>query len=130
MAGTTLQAFTNNSFGTIRTIEAEGTVYFCGRDVATTLTKEGIPSPGYTKGKWYANIIDSILRNEKYKDDTLLQKTYITDFLAKKQIKNHGEIAQSYVTGSREAIIDPDTWDLVQAELASYKEHRGIYPFA
>lgn len=37
MAATTLQAFTNDAFGTIRTIEQEGTVYFCGRDVATAL---------------------------------------------------------------------------------------------
>lgn len=33
----TLQAFTNDAFGTVRTIEHEGKVYFCGRDVATAL---------------------------------------------------------------------------------------------
>lgn len=37
MASTMLQAFTNDAFGTIRTIEAKGRVYFCGRDVATAL---------------------------------------------------------------------------------------------
>ena len=37
MAANTLQAFTNDAFGTIRTIEQEGRVYFCGRDVATAL---------------------------------------------------------------------------------------------
>lgn len=37
MAANTLQAFTNDAFGTIRTIEQEGTVYFCGRDVAIAL---------------------------------------------------------------------------------------------
>lgn len=37
MAANTLQAFTNDAFGTIRTIEADGKVYFCGRDVATAL---------------------------------------------------------------------------------------------
>lgn len=37
MAANTLQAFTNDAFGTIRTVEQEGTVYFCGRDVATAL---------------------------------------------------------------------------------------------
>ncbi|AEI09219.1 prophage resolvase [Corynebacterium resistens DSM 45100] len=97
--------------------------------IATTLTNEGSPSPGHTKGKWHAQVVDSILRNEKYKGDALLQKTYITDFLTKKQVKNQGEVAQYYVTGSHEAIIDPDTWDLVQAELASRKRRRGIYPF-
>ncbi|MFW9184576.1 BRO family protein, partial [Corynebacterium striatum] len=37
MAANTLQAFTNDAFGTVRTIEQEGAVYFCGRDVATAL---------------------------------------------------------------------------------------------
>ena len=37
MATSDLQAFTNDAFGTIRTIEHEGKVYFCGRDVATAL---------------------------------------------------------------------------------------------
>lgn len=34
---TGLQAFTNQEFGTVRTIETNGTVLFCGRDVATAL---------------------------------------------------------------------------------------------
>ncbi|VEI13872.1 phage antirepressor [Trueperella bialowiezensis] len=33
----TLQAFSNDAFGTVRTIEHDGKVYFCGRDVATAL---------------------------------------------------------------------------------------------
>ena len=37
MAPTDLQAFTNDALGTIRTVEHEGKVYFCGRDVATAL---------------------------------------------------------------------------------------------
>lgn len=37
MAATILQTFTSDTFGTIRTIEQEGAVYFCGRDVATAL---------------------------------------------------------------------------------------------
>lgn len=97
--------------------------------IARALTSDGIPSPGYTKGRWYAQTIESILRNEKYRGDALLQKTYITDFLTKKQVKNKGEVAQYYVEGSHEAIIDPATWDLVQAELDSRKGRRGIYPF-
>ena len=37
MATTDLQAFTNDAFGTIRTVEHEDKVYFCARDVATAL---------------------------------------------------------------------------------------------
>lgn len=40
MATSDLQAFTNDTFGTIRTIEADGKIYFCGRDVATALGYE------------------------------------------------------------------------------------------
>ncbi|XCB30431.1 phage antirepressor KilAC domain-containing protein [Arcanobacterium hippocoleae] len=35
--GNTIQTFNNDAFGMIRTIEQEGNVYFCGRDVATAL---------------------------------------------------------------------------------------------
>lgn len=37
MATTDLQTFTNNAFGAIRTINRDGKVYFCGRDVASAL---------------------------------------------------------------------------------------------
>lgn len=37
MATSDLQVFTNDAFGTIRTVEYEGKVYFCGRDVAAAL---------------------------------------------------------------------------------------------
>lgn len=37
MAATDVQVFTNDAFGTVRTIETEGKIFFCGRDVATAL---------------------------------------------------------------------------------------------
>lgn len=97
--------------------------------IAVTLTDEGVPVPGPRGKKWYTNTIKSILTNEKYRGDALLQKTYIADFLTKKQVKNKGEVAQYYVTGSHEAIIDPETWDLVQYELEARKGKRSPYPF-
>ena len=97
--------------------------------IAVTLTDEGVPVPGPRGKKWYTNTIKSILTNEKYRGDALLQKTYISDFLTKKQVKNKGEVAQYYVTGSHEAIIDPETWDLVQYELETRKGKRSPYPF-
>lgn len=61
----------------------------------------------------------SIFTNEKYKGDALLQKSYITDLLTKKQVKNEGEVPQYYVTGNQEPIITPVGWHFVQAELAA-----------
>ena len=58
------------------------------------------------------------LRNEKYIGDALLQKTYTTDFLTKKRIKNNGTVPQYYVEGDHEAIIPKDIFLLVQEELA------------
>ena len=58
--------------------------------------------------------IESILTNEKYKGDALLQKVYTTDFLTKKKKKNEGEVPQYYVEGNHEAIIPPDIFDNVQ----------------
>ena len=85
-------------------------------EVARRLDADGIPTP--MRGKyWRHSTIRSILTNEKYKGDALLQKRYTVDFLTKKRKLNEGEVPQYYVTGSHEAIIDPETWQLVQAEL-------------
>ena len=62
--------------------------------------------------------IKKILTNEKYIGDALLQKTYTTDFLTKKRIKNNGTMPQYYVEGDHEAIIPKDIFLLVQEELA------------
>ncbi|VEI13835.1 recombinase family protein [Trueperella bialowiezensis] len=73
---------------------------------------------------WTITGIRNILTNEKYKGDALLQKTYIADFLTKKQVKNQGEIPQYYVTGNHEPIIAPQVWDFVQTELADVRKGR------
>lgn len=85
-------------------------------EIARTLTAEGIKTPG-GKDKWRWGTVNSILTNEKYKGDALLQKNYTPDFLTKKQLKNNGEVPQYYVEGNHEAIIDPVMFDAVQCEL-------------
>ena len=77
-------------------------------------------SPG-GKDTWSPSTIISILSNEKYKGDALLQKRFTVDFLQKKTKKNEGEVPQYYVTDSHPAIIEADEWDLVQAEIARRK---------
>lgn len=103
--------------------------------IACTLTEKGIPT---VTGKkiWRADAIQRILTNEKYKGDALLQKTFTVDFLTKKSKKNEGEIPQYYVDGHHEAIIDPQTFDLVQAEvarrntIATYEKYSGAGMFS
>ncbi|MFU8742463.1 recombinase family protein [Streptococcus suis] len=81
--------------------------------------------PGWTgKANWYPSAIQKMLQNEKYKGDALLQKTFTVDFLTKKRVQNDGQVNQYYVENSHEAIIDKDTWELVQLELARRKAYR------
>ncbi len=89
--------------------------------IARELTADGIPTPG-CKTKWQSSTVESILQNEKYKGDALLQKKYTVDFLQKKMKINEGEVPQYYVENSHPAIIDPNEWDMVQAEFTRRKE--------
>lgn len=89
--------------------------------IASMLTDEGILTPG-GKAKWRPNLVISILTNEKYKGDAILQKKFTVDFLTKKQKVNEGEVPQYYVANSHPAIIEPEIFDLVQYELKQRKE--------
>ena len=84
--------------------------------IAAGLEADGILT-GAGKTKWYSSTINKILRNEKYIGDALLQKTYTTDFLTKKRIKNNGTVPQYYVEGDHEAISPKDIFLMVQEEL-------------
>lgn len=66
---------------------------------------------------WASTAIRSILRNEKYRGDVLLQKTCVADFLTKTVKPNNGEVPQYYVEGHHDPIIEPRIWDQVQVEL-------------
>lgn len=92
--------------------------------ISQQLTKQGIPTP-MGKGNWSSVTIKRMLRNEKYKGDALLQKTYTTDFLTKKKTINKGELPQHYVENNHEAIIDKETFDLVQNELDKKDKKKG-----
>ncbi len=85
--------------------------------IAEDLTEQGVKTP---KGKkiWSSETIRSILRNEKYKGDARLQKTYIVDFLSKEVRVNNGERKQWYIKDSHDAIVTPETFELVQKEMA------------
>ena len=94
--------------------------------IARTLTEEGIPTPG-GKVIWQNSTVESILTNEKYKGDALLQKKYTVDFLSKKQKINEGEVPQYYVEGSHEGIVTAEVFDLVQYELHRRKSLNTSY---
>lgn len=84
--------------------------------IAKELTENKIPTP-QGKEKWSYSSVRSILSNEKYKGDALLQKYYMADFLNKVQKKNNGELPQYYVENNHEAIIEKEVFDAVQVQL-------------
>ena len=86
--------------------------------IAKALTEDGIPTPG-GKTLWRKGVVKSILTNEKYKGDALLQKVYTEDYLTKRKKKNNGEVTRYYAEGSHEAIIPPQIFDEVQRRFAA-----------
>ena len=70
------------------------------------------------ESKWARSAIDSILTNEKYCGDVLLQKTYIDDCINKKVKKNTCHLPMYLVQNHHEGIISRETFDAAQAELS------------
>ena len=85
--------------------------------IADKLAQRHIPSP---KGKdtWSTPTIRSILSNEKYKGDVLLQKTYKPSLFSDRAVKNDGALKKYYIEGVLPRILEPDTFDRIQEELA------------
>lgn len=62
---------------------------------------------------WSESNIKSILKNEKYVGDVLLQKTFTADCITKKVVKNNVERPMYLVTNHHAPIIDRDTFNRV-----------------
>ncbi|MBR5091717.1 MAG: recombinase family protein [Ruminiclostridium sp.] len=86
------------------------------RNIADKLIEQNTPN---ARGavKWSISTISSILQNEKYTGDALLQKTYTVDCISKKTKKNTGELPMYYVSDHHAAIIDRETFNKVQVEI-------------
>lgn len=83
------------------------------------LTAEGIKTRGGYP--WVDSNIKVILTNILYTGNLLLQKEYVSDPIFKQRRKNRGELPQYYVENTHEAIIDKETFDYVQNEMARRK---------
>ena len=94
--------------------------------IARELTEAGIRTPG-GKVNWSKTTVQSILTNEKYTGDAILQKTFCTDFLTKKHKKNEGEVPQYHVQNSHPAIISKELFELVQLEIQARKQAGNKY---
>ena len=72
--------------------------------------------------RWVDSNIKVVLTNIHYTGCLLLQKYHAENALTHRQIKNCGELPQYLVENSHEAIIDKETFDYVQSEIARRKE--------
>ena len=82
------------------------------------------PAGGYTGGRHNTDI-RSILTNEKYCGDVLLQKTFIQDCISKKVIPNTGQLPKYLIQNHHEGIISRETFDAVQLEMARRRTQSG-----
>lgn len=102
-------------------------------EIAAILTNMGVLTPA-GRTKWSVSTVRSILSNEKYKGEALLQKTFTVDYLTKEVRKNNGEVPSVRVRNSHEPIIEPEVFDRVQSMLAKSAKRRAKvrtrHPFA
>jgi DNA invertase Pin-like site-specific DNA recombinase len=90
--------------------------------IAGRLKDDGILTPGGKLG-WTRATVMKILTSIRYTGDSVMGKTYKPDVLSPKRIKNEGQRRQYYIQNSHPAIIDKETFELVQAE---YKRRRSL----
>lgn len=98
------------------------------------LNEKGVlTQQGFT---WHKSAITRILKNYTYTGNLLLQTKYRENHLTKRTLVNHGQLPQYHATDTHEPIIDLDTFNRVQAEMARRAEKYGKqqsiqrYPFS
>lgn len=93
--------------------------------ISSALRAEGIEVPG-KKLSFSSAMIASMLSNEKYCGDSILQKTVTIDCISKTRRKNTGEAPMYYVQNSHPAIISRELFHKVQEELVRRKNRTPI----
>lgn len=78
--------------------------------IANRLTEMGKKNK---KGEvsWHTHGVMGIIKNEKYKGDILLGKTFTTDPISKRRLANMGEEEQYYIRDHHEPIVSREIWD-------------------
>ena len=87
------------------------------QEIKAALEGREIPTVSGKK-EWMGSHIRSILTNEKYCGDVLLQKTFIADCISKKVIPNTGQLPKYLIQNHHEGIVSRETFDAVQLEMA------------
>lgn len=74
---------------------------------------------------WTYKRVARILRNEKYIGDSLWQKSFHTDTLPRKELKNQGQYPQYYAENTHPPIIEKAVYHKAQTVMAQRNQHRA-----
>lgn len=92
--------------------------------IAKELNAEGIPT--ITGGRWHDTTILSILKNEKYKGDAILQKYYTPNHLCKQSKRNINKRESFYVGENHSPIVSTQMWEQVQVEIKIRRRNQKV----
>lgn len=76
--------------------------------------------------KWSENVVKSILTNERYCGDMLMQKTFVDNPISKKTHKNRGELPKYFIQNNHAPIVERSVFQAVQAEMARRINKRRV----
>jgi len=95
-----------------------------GYRIAQILNQNKVPT--YTEKPWKSHRIVSIIGNEKYCGDCLMQKSYVAD--NGKQIINRGQMDKYFIQDNHPAIIERKDWEAVQ--IIRENRRKKTYPLS
>ena len=75
---------------------------------------------------WHTHGIMGIIKNEKYKGDVLLGKTFTTDPITKRRLANMGEENQYYISDHHEPIVSKEDWEKAEAIRNKRSQNRVV----
>ncbi len=79
-------------------------------EIAKILNSDGVPT--YSNNQWTHSRISSILSNEKYAGDCLMQKAFVSD--SGKEVINRGQRSKYYIKNNHPPIIKRKDWERAQ----------------
>ena len=77
--------------------------------IAKRLTEMGVKNK-LGKVEWHDHGVMGIIKNEKYKGDILLGKTFTVDPISKRRLANMGEEDRYYIRDHHEPIVSREVW--------------------
>lgn len=130
-----LLGYTTDDDGNMAVVEDEAAVvrfiyenYLDGwsvKEIADELTRLEIPTVK-GMGKWSVGTLYSMLHNERYCGDVVMQKTYTPDCLSHRSVKNRGQERKYIMRDHHPAIIPREQWDEVQECLKTRRRKRKM----